>query len=395
MDKDLSSTPNPSVISKQQIARANADPENFLSPIEDIIEDARNGRMFIMVDDEERENEGDLVVPAQMATPDVINFMAKYGRGLICLALTPGRVQELELPAMSRRNGSRHQTAFTVSIEAREGVTTGISASDRARTIAVAIDPSKGAADIASPGHVFPLESRDGGTLVRAGHTEAAVDLARLAGLNPSGVICEIMNEDGTMSRMPDLVTFAQFHGLKIGTIADLIAYRLRHDRVVEKSAEMDFASRFGGDWKMCVYVNKVAYAEHIALVKGDLADPAPIMVRMHALNVLDDVLGDAQSGKSGELQQAMHMIEAEGRGIVVLIREPYPRALSDKVRARIGEPPEGQKELRDYGVGAQILLDLGVQDMILLSNTKRTIVGIDGYELNVVAQKPIPSAGE
>lgn len=391
----MSTNRNPPVVSKQQVARATDDPDNFLSPIEDIIEDARNGRMFIMVDDEERENEGDLMIPAQMATPDVINFMAKFGRGLICLALTSERVRELELPAMSRRNGSRHQTAFTVSIEAREGVTTGISASDRARTIAVAIDPTKSAGDIASPGHVFPLEARDGGSLIRAGHTEAAVDLSRLAGLNPSGVICEIMNEDGTMSRLPDLVTFAQYHGLKIGTIADLIAYRLRNDRVVEKTAEMDFTSRFGGDWKMCVYVNKVAYAEHIALVKGDLSGNAPVMVRMHALNVLDDVLGDTQSGKSGELQQAMRMIEEEGRGAVVLIREPYARALSDRVRERVGEPAEGQKELRDYGVGAQILLDLGLHDLILLSNTKRTIVGIDGYDLNVVEQRPIPPAGE
>jgi len=369
-----------------------ADTQSLLSPIEDIIEDARNGRMFILVDDEERENEGDLIIPAQMATPDVINFMAKFGRGLICLALTSDRVNELELPAMSRRNGSRHQTAFTVSIEAREGVTTGISASDRARTIAVAIDPTKKAQDIASPGHVFPLEARDGGSLVRAGHTEAAVDVSRLAGLNPSGVICEIMNEDGTMSRLPDLIKFAEHHDLKIGTIADLIAYRLRNDRVVEKSAEMDFQSNFGGDWKMCVYVNKVAYAEHIALVKGDISGDEPVMVRMHALNVLDDVLGDVSSGKSGELQQAMQMIDEAGKGAVVLIREPYPRALSDHVRKRLGEPPEGQQELLDYGVGAQILLDLGIQNLILLSNTQRTIVSIDGYELNVVSQQPIPS---
>ena len=365
--------------------------KKFLSPIEDIIEDARNGRMFILVDDEERENEGDLIIPAQMATPDVINFMARFGRGLICLALTSERVNELELPAMSRRNGSRHQTAFTVSIEAREGVTTGISASDRARTIAVAIDPTKKAADIASPGHVFPLEARDGGSLVRAGHTEAAVDVSRLAGLNPSGVICEIMNEDGTMSRLPDLIKFAEHHGLKIGTIADLIAYRLRNDRVVEKSAEMDFQSRFGGVWKMYVYINKVAYAEHIALIKGNLSGDAPVMVRMHALDVLDDVLGDVISGKSGDLQLAMRMIDDAGRGAVVLIREPYPRALSDHVKMRLGEPPEGQHELRDYGVGAQILLDLGIQDLILLSNTQRTIVSIDGYDLNVVSQQPIP----
>jgi len=381
---------NPKTIEKSALS---AEPENFLSPIEDIIEDARNGRMFIMVDDEERENEGDLIIPAQMATPDAINFMAKFGRGLICLALTGERVNTLELPAMSRRNGSRHQTAFTISIEAREGVTTGISASDRARTISVAIDPSKGPADIASPGHVFPLEARAGGTLVRAGHTEAAVDLARIAGLNPSGVICEIMNEDGTMSRLPDLIAFAQHHGLKIGTIADLIAYRLKNDRVVERVAEMPFESRFGGDWKMCVYVNTVAYAEHIALVKGDITADGedPVMVRMHALNVLDDVLGDAASGKSGDLQQAMRMIADAGRGVVVLIREPYARALSDRVKTRIGETPEGQGELRDYGVGAQILLDLGVSEMILLSNTKRTIVGLDGYDLSVTEQRAIP----
>ena len=382
---------NPKTIEKSALS---AEPENFLSPIEDIIEDARNGRMFIMVDDEERENEGDLIIPAQMATPDAINFMAKFGRGLICLALTGERVNTLELPAMSRRNGSRHQTAFTISIEAREGVTTGISASDRARTISVAIDPSKGPADIASPGHVFPLEARAGGTLVRAGHTEAAVDLARIAGLNPSGVICEIMNEDGTMSRLPDLVKFAQFHGLKIGSIADLIAYRLRNDRVVDKVAEMPFQSRFGGDWRMCVYVNTVAYAEHIALVKGDVTGDGPIPVRMHALNVMDDVLGDASTGKSGDLEQAMRMIDAEGRGAVVLIREPYARSLSDIVKARIGEPTEGPRELRDYGVGAQILLDLGIRDLILLSNTKRTIIGLDGYDLEVVEQRPIPKLG-
>lgn len=366
-------------------------PKSFLSPIEDIIDDARNGRMYIMVDDEERENEGDLIIPGQMATPEAINFMAKFGRGLICLALTPDRVKQLELPAMSRRNESRHETAFTVSIEAREGVTTGISASDRARTIAVAIDPTKGPDDIASPGHVFPLEAREGGVLVRTGHTEAAVDVSRLAGLNPSGVICEIMNEDGTMSRLPDLIPFAQEHNLKIGSIAELIEYRLRHDRVVELQAEMPFESRFGGDWRMCVYVNKVAYAEHIALVKGDVSSDKAVMVRMHALNVLDDVLGDKSSGKSGELENSMKMIGEEGAGVVVLIREPYAQALSDRVRKRLGEPPQGPGELRDYGVGAQILLDLGVSEMILLSNTRRTIVGLDGYNLTVTEQRSIP----
>ena len=364
-----------------------------LSPVEEIIEDARNGKMFILVDDQERENEGDLVVPAQMATPEAINFMAKYGRGLICLALTAERLRKLDLPQMARHNTSRHQTAFTVSIEALEGVSTGISASDRARTIAVAIDAAKGRDDIASPGHVFPLEARDGGVLVRAGHTEAAVDLSRLSGLNPAGVICEIMNEDGTMARMPELIKFAQFHGLKIATIADLIAYRLNHDRIVERTLESSLESIHGGTFKMFVFVNRVAYAEHIALVKGDLSADGPVMVRVHALNVLDDVLGDASTGKAGEIQQVLRMIEEEGRGVLVLIREPQRQAISKRVRAKLGEEGDPDfigDELRDYGVGAQILLDLGVRDMILLSNTKRTIIGLEGYGLSIAEQRPI-----
>ena len=361
-----------------------------LSSIEEIIEEARNGRMFVLVDDEERENEGDLVIPAQMATPEAINFMAKYGRGLICLALSSRRVAELKLPAMARHNASRHQTAFTVSIEACEGVTTGISASDRARTIAVAIDPNKGSADIATPGHVFPLEARDGGVLVRAGHTEATVDIARLAGLNPSSVICEIMNEDGTMARLPDLVKFAQTHKLKIATIADLIAHRLRHDRIVERALETEFASIYGGMFRMMVYVNKVAYAEHIALVKGDLAADGPVLVRMHALNVLDDVLGDSASGKGEDLHRAMRLIGEEGRGVVVLIREPHRAALSDRVRAKKDDLKVEGRELRDYGVGAQILLDLGVREMTLLSNTKRTLIGFEGWGLMIAGQRPL-----
>lgn len=363
----------------------------FLSTPEEIIEDARNGHMFILVDDEERENEGDLVIPAQMATPEAINFMAKYGRGLICLTLAPERIEELELPLMAQHNDSRHQTAFTVSIEAREGVTTGISASDRARTIAVAIDPSKGVDDIASPGHVFPLEARQGGVLVRAGHTEAAVDVSRLAGLNPSGVICEIMNEDGTMARLPDLVEFAKHHELKIGTIADLIAYRLKNDKLVERTLETTFSSNFGGEFDMAVYINKIAYAEHIVLSKGDVSSGGPVPVRMHALSVLDDVLGDASSGKADELHRAMEMISEEGRGVIVLIREPDPSSLSDKVRHKLGHDVESGGQLRDYGVGAQILLDLGVTEMILLSSTQRNIVGLEGYGLSVVDQRPIP----
>jgi len=363
---------------------------DYLSSIEDIIEDARKGKMFILVDDEDRENEGDLVIPAQMVTPEVINFMAKYGRGLICLALTQERVKQLGLPLMSQNNLTRHQTAFTVSIEAREGVTTGISAHDRAHTVRVAIDPAKGPADIATPGHVFPLMARDGGTLVRAGHTEASVDIARLAGFSPAGVICEIMNDDGTMARLPDLVQFAQLHGLKVATIADLIAYRRRHDKLIERVAETDLDSRYGGVFRMLVYRNKVEYAEHIALVMGDVAGTAPVLVRMHALNVLEDVLGD-RHGRGGILEASMREIAREGRGVVVLIREPRPTSLSDRVRRKLGEPVERQGELRDYGIGAQILLDLGVRDMTLLTNHQRNIVGLEGYGLSVVGQRNIP----
>jgi 3,4-dihydroxy 2-butanone 4-phosphate synthase/GTP cyclohydrolase II len=364
------------------------------SPIEDIIEDARNGRMFILVDDEDRENEGDLIVPAQMATPEAINFMARFGRGLICLALSRQRVAELKLPLMPQRNTSRHETAFTVSIEARHGVTTGISASDRARTIAVAIDPKKGPDDLVMPGHVFPLEARDGGVLVRAGHTEATVDIARLAGLTPAGVICEIMNDDGTMARTPELLSFAARHQLKIATIADLIAYRLRCDRIVERTLDTTIGTIHGGAFKLYVYINNVAYAEHLALVKGDISGPAPVLVRMHALNVLDDVLGDTFSGKADELQSAMRLIAEAGRGVVVLIREPHRLSLTDRIRARLDGREESGAQLRDYGVGAQILLDLGVRSLTLLSNTQRTVIGLQGYGLAISGQRPIPVRG-
>ncbi len=378
----------------------------MLSPIEEIIEEARQGRMFILVDDEDRENEGDLVIPAEMATAEAVNFMAKYGRGLICLALEGKRIEQLGLPLMNRTHASRHQTAFTLSIEAREGVTTGISAADRARTIAVAVDPACGRDDLATPGHVFPLQSRDGGVLVRAGHTEAAVDIARMAGLNPSGAICEIMNDDGSMARLPDLVKFAQFHGLKIGTIADLIAYRRRTETIVERGVETRFHSRFGGDWTLRVYINTVSYAEHVALIKGDLSGDQPVWVRMHALNVLEDVLGDDSAGRAGELAGAMQMIGEEGRGVVVLIREPRPDSLTARLKARLGDaggkPPaepskEPGRELRDYGVGAQILLDLGIREMVLLSNTQKTVVGLEGYGLTIADQRPIttPAKGK
>ncbi len=368
------------------------------SSAEEIIDEARNGRMFVLVDHEERENEGDLVIPAQMATPDAINFMAKHGRGLICLAMTVDRVSRLGLQLMESRNVSRLETAFTVSIEARDGVTTGISAPDRARTIGVAIDPEKGAADIVTPGHIFPLRAREGGVLVRAGHTEAAVDIARLAGLNPSGVICEIMNEDGTMARRDDLIAFAQQHGLKIGTIADLIAYRLRHDRIVERGAEMVLNSAYGGQFRLCVYTNRIHHAEHVALIKGEITPDEPTMVRMHALSVLDDVLGCSDSGKAGELQASMEMIGREGKGVVVLIREAHPTSLSERVAAQAaasrGEASQPSSSLRDYGIGAQILLDLGVREMVLLSNTPKTIIGLEGYGLSVAEQRPIVGPG-
>ena len=367
----------------------------IVSPIDEIIEEARNGRMFILVDDEGRENEGDLVVPAQMATPDAINFMARNGRGLICLAMTRERVEALGLPLMAQKNESRHETAFTVSIEARDGVTTGISAPDRARTIAVAIDPTTGENDIVCPGHVFPLVARDGGVLVRTGHTEAAVDLARLAGLNPAGVVCEIMNDDGTMARRDDLIAFAQRHGLKIATIADLIAYRRRHDRVVERRLTETLESRYGGTFQTAIYVDKTTDVEHIALWKGELSSAGPVLVRVHVLDVLNDALGERTSGKAGELERIMRLIDEAGRGVLVVIREPTPTSLSDGIKARLGEQEKPFGELRDYGVGAQILLDLGVTDMILLSNTKRTIVGLDGYGLKVVEQRPIPVSGD
>ena len=369
-------------------AVVSAELSKYLSSAEELIEEARNGRMFILVDDEDRENEGDLVVPAQFATPDAINFMARHARGLICLALSQPRVQKLGLPLMSRQNGTRHQTAFTVSIEAREGVTTGISAADRAKTVAVAIQPESTRDDITTPGHVFPLVAREGGTLVRAGHTEASVDIARKAGLNPSAVICEIMNDDGTMARLPDLVAFAQKHNLKLGTIADLIAHRRLTERLVRKVEEGLFKHAAGGDWRAVVFANTVEYQEHLALVKGDVSDGAPVMVRMHAVDLLDDMTGQPHWIA---VHNAMHMIGDAGRGVVVMIREHRKTALAERVRL-LSSQPRPQRELRDYGIGAQILLDLGVKNMILLTNTRRTVIGLEGYGLNIVEQRLIPN---
>ncbi len=358
-----------------------------ISNIEDIIEDARNGRMFILVDHEDRENEGDLVIPAQMATPDAINFMAKHGRGLICLTLPGERIDALGLPLMASHNSSRHETAFTVSIEAREGVSTGISAHDRARTVATAIDASKGAADIATPGHVFPLRARDGGVLVRAGHTEAAVDISRLAGLNPSGVICEIMKEDGEMARLPDLIAFAQLHNLKIGTISDLIAYRRRHDNLVRVRETSMIQSEFGGEWELRIYTDETQGAEHIALIKGDITTPEPVLVRMHAMDPMMDVVGVGPKGRRNEFGDAMTLIAQEGRGALVLLRDVH-------MKLDVGEEVSPQT-LRQYGLGAQILSSLGLHEIELLTNSpKPKVVGLDAYGLEIVGTRKISEIG-
>jgi len=356
---------------------------------EEIINEARNGRMFILVDDENRENEGDLVIPAQMATPDAVNFMARHGRGLICLALTKDRADTLGLEPMARTNRSRNETAFTVSIEAREGITTGISAADRARTIAVAIDATYGPEAIVSPGHVFPLIARPGGVLVRAGHTEAAVDVSRLAGLNPSGVICEIMREDGAMARLNDLMDFARAHGLKIGTIRDLIAYRLKKDHLVERVATAPFTASSGEQWQAQVFRDKASGEEQLALVHGTLDPARPALVRMHSLDLFADVIGES-CPRSGVLQGAMRMIEAEGAGVVVALHAAAPGSLSRSIDVRAGKPVEGGDAVRGYGTGAQILAALGIHDMILLSNTHHSPVGLSGYGLAIVEERPI-----
>ena len=360
---------------------------DVISSIEEIIEDARNGRMFILVDHEDRENEGDLVIPAQMATPDAINFMATNGRGLICLALTSERVDQLGLELMSTNNSSRHETAFTISIEAREGVTTGISAHDRARTVAVAIDASKGMTDIATPGHVFPLRARSGGVLVRAGHTEAAVDISRLAGLNSSGVICEIMNEDGTMARLPELIGFAQKHGLKIGTISDLIAYRRRHDNLVRASDQTKIFSEFGGEWDMKVYEDETHGDQHIVLVKGDVTGDNPVLVRMHAMDPMLDIVGVGPRGRADEFGAAMNMVAEEGRGVVVLLRDT-----AMKIENNDNTSPS---TLRQYGLGAQILSSLGLSKLELLTNSPTPkVVGLEAYGLEITSTRKISELG-
>ncbi len=348
--------------------------------IEEIIDEARNGRMYILVDDEDRENEGDLIIPGQMATPDAINFMATHGRGLICLALDRNRVDQLGLQPMSRDNRESMQTAFTISIEAKEGVTTGISAADRARTVAVAIDASKGSDDIVTPGHVFPLTARDGGVLVRAGHTEAAVDISRLAGLNPSGVICEIMNEDGTMARLEDLIAFARKHDLKIGTIRDLIEYRSRKDHLVERVDERAFDSDYGGQWRMATYRNKVDGSQSYVLQKGHVVPDEATLVRVHPISIFDDILGQPGPRKR-TLQRSMKAVGEHGSGIIVIITADGTGAAGEREDA----------EYRNVGIGSQILADLEVGEMILLSNSTPNVVAIEGYGLDIVDHMPIP----
>ncbi len=363
------------------------DYHDAISSIEEVIEDARNGRMFILVDHEDRENEGDLVIPAQMATPDAINFMATHGRGLICLSLTGQRCDALGLHLMSSQNASRHETNFTISIEAREGVSTGISVHDRARTIAVAIDSATSRADIATPGHVFPLRAREGGVLVRAGHTEAGVDISRLAGLNPSSVICEIMNDDGTMARLPDLVAFAQRHNLKIGTISDLIKYRRRNDNLVRMRDEQQVTSEFGGDWTMRIYTDETQGAEHIVMIKGDISGDDPVMVRMHAMDPLLDVVGLGAAGRAAEFGHAMERIAREGRGVLVLLRD-----LEMKLAAEDEVSPQ---TLRQYGLGAQILSALGLHKLVLLTNSPRPkVVGLEAYGLEIINTCKISEIG-
>jgi len=372
-------------------------PQNRVSPIEDIIQDAIEGRPYILVDADDRENEGDVIIPAQFATPAQINFMARYARGLICLAITRSRADELKLRPMTDHNESGHGTAFTVSIEAREGVTTGISAHDRAHTIAVAIDPSKSSDDLATPGHVFPLTARNGGVLVRAGHTEAAVDISRLAGLAPAGVICEVMNEDGTMARLPDLLRFAEIHGLKVGTIADLIAYRRRSERLIECVVSAPFESHYSAvPLTIHVYRDLVDGGEHVAIVKGRIERDLDTLVRVHQVDLTADLLGWTAAHHNYVPRALKEISHHQGPAAAVFVRDPSPTSIS----RRIGGGRRLYHETnasRDYGIGAQILLDLGVGQMTLLTSSKAKLAALEGFGLTVTGrlelreENPVP----
>ena len=356
-----------------------------ISTIDEIIDEARQGRMFILVDHEDRENEGDLVIAAEFADAEAINFMATHGRGLICLPMTAERIDRLGLPMMAVNNSSRHETPFTVSIEAREGVSTGISAADRALTVKTAINEQNTMSSLATPGHIFPLRARRGGVLVRAGHTEAAVDIARLAGLNPAGVICEIMRPDGTMARLPDLVEFAAEHGLKIGTISDLIAYRSRNDNLVDETGRETVQSQYGGEWEMRIFTDQTHDVEHVVLIKGDITTGGPVLTRTHALHEASDLLGLGPK-PAGELPRAMELIAAEGRGVVCLFRQPR--------NALYASEEDGVRTIKQTGLGAQILNKLGVEELILLTDSPQIrYVGLDAYGLSIVGTRPILSA--
>ena len=370
---------------------------NFLSSIEEIVDEARNGRMYVLVDNEDRENEGDLIIPAQMATPDAINFMATYGRGLICLSMTKNRIEELELTPMEKRNTSKLDTAFTVSIESTKDVTTGISAADRAKTIQVAIDRSSGPSDISTPGHVFPLMARDGGVLVRAGHTEAAVDISRIAGLNPAAVICEIMKDDGTMARLKDLIPFCKKHNLKIGSISDLIRYRVNNDPIIKRKNNNVLNTKKYGEWNIYSYENTVNASgpEHLALVKGKLSESSPVLVRVHVSNFVNDafdgVIGDKGNKNFISLDESMSEINKKGSGLIVVINyDDSSHALSKYIDGN--DAWNEEDKIRENGIGAQIIRDQGVKEMVLLSKSKRELVGLEGFDIKVITQRNLKS---